>query len=88
MAGANQPYDYLPLFYSDLFDLGYEAVGEVDSRLATVETWEEPNRKGTIAYVDDAGRPRGFLLWNVWDKVDAARELIRAGEPVGEGALV
>jgi NADPH-dependent 2,4-dienoyl-CoA reductase/sulfur reductase-like enzyme len=88
MAGANQPYDHLPLFYSDLFDLGYEAVGEVDSRLATVETWEEPNRKGTIAYVDDAGRPRGFLLWNVWDKVDAARELIRAGEPVGAGALV
>jgi 3-phenylpropionate/trans-cinnamate dioxygenase ferredoxin reductase subunit len=88
MAGAQQPYDHLPLFYSDLFDLGYEAVGEVDSRLATVETWEEPNRKGTIAYVDDARRPRGFLLWNVWDKVDAARELIRAGEPVGEGALV
>jgi 3-phenylpropionate/trans-cinnamate dioxygenase ferredoxin reductase component len=88
MAGASVPYDHLPLFYSDLFDLGYEAVGEVDARLATVETWEEPNRKGTIAYVDDAGRPRGFLLWNVWDKVDAARELIRAGEPVGEGALV
>ena len=88
MAGANQPYDHLPFFYSDLFDLGYEAVGELDSRLATVETWEEPNRKGTIAYVDDAGRPRGFLLWNVWGKVDAARELIRAGEPVGEGALV
>jgi 3-phenylpropionate/trans-cinnamate dioxygenase ferredoxin reductase component len=88
MAGANQPYDHLPFFYSDLFDLGYEAVGEVDSRLATVETWEEPNRKGTIAYVDDAGRPRGFLLWNVWDKVDAARDLIRAGEPISEGALV
>ncbi len=88
MAGADQPYDHLPLFYSDLFDLGYEAVGEVDSRLATIETWEEPNRKGTIAYVDDAGRPRGFLLWNVWDKVGAARELIRAGEPFGEGALV
>jgi 3-phenylpropionate/trans-cinnamate dioxygenase ferredoxin reductase subunit len=88
MAGANKAYDYLPFFYSDLFDLGYEAVGEIDARLATIETWEEPNRKGTIAYVDDAGRPRGFLMWNVWDKVDAARELIRAGEPVGEGALV
>jgi NADPH-dependent 2,4-dienoyl-CoA reductase/sulfur reductase-like enzyme len=88
MAGANEPYDYLPFFYSDLFDLGYEAVGAVDSRLATVETWQEPNRKGTIAYVDDDGRPRGFLLWNVWDKVDAARELIKAGVPVGEGALV
>ena len=87
MAGAGQAYDHIPFFYSDMFDLGYEAVGEVDSRLATVETWQEPNRKGTVAYVDDDGRPRGFLLWNVWDKVDAARELIRAGEPVGEGAL-
>ena len=87
MAGAGQACDHIPFFYSDMFDLGYEAVGEVDSRLATVETWQEPNRKGTVAYVDDDGRPRGFLLWNVWDKVDAARELIRAGEPVGEGAL-
>ena len=88
MAGADQPYDHIPLFYSDLFDLGYEAVGEVDSRLASVESWQEPNRKGVVTYVDDGGRPRGFLLWNVWDKVDSARELIKAGEPVGEGALV
>ena len=88
MAGANDPYEHLPFFYSDLFELGYEAVGDVDSRLATVATWQEPYRKGTIAYVDDDGRPRGFLLWDVWGKVDAARELIRAGEPVGEGALV
>jgi NADPH-dependent 2,4-dienoyl-CoA reductase/sulfur reductase-like enzyme len=88
MAGAGQPYDHIPFFYSDLFDLGYEAVGEVDSRLDTVEDWQEPNRKGTVAYVDEEGRPRGFLLWNVWDKVDAARDAIRAGVPLGEGALV
>ena len=88
MAGADAPYDHLPFFYSDLFDLGYEAVGEVDSRLATVETLGGAEPQGDVAYVDDDGRPRGFLLWNVWDKVDAARELIRAGEPVGEGALV
>jgi NADPH-dependent 2,4-dienoyl-CoA reductase/sulfur reductase-like enzyme len=79
MAGAETPYDHLPFFYSDLFDLGYEAVGLVDSRLEAVENWEEPYRKGVVTYVED-GRPRGVLLWNVWDKVDAARELIRAGE--------
>jgi NADPH-dependent 2,4-dienoyl-CoA reductase/sulfur reductase-like enzyme len=88
MAGAGAPYDHIPFFYSDLFDLGYEAVGEVDSRLATVERWDEPNKKGVVAYVDDAGRPRGVLLWNTWDKVDAATELIRAGDPVDEGKLV
>jgi 3-phenylpropionate/trans-cinnamate dioxygenase ferredoxin reductase subunit len=88
MAGANTPYDHIPLFYSDMFDLGYEAVGEVDSRLAVIETWEDENHKGTIAYVDDDGKPRGFVMWNVWDKVDTARELIKAGVPVGEGAIV
>jgi NADPH-dependent 2,4-dienoyl-CoA reductase/sulfur reductase-like enzyme len=79
MAGADQPYEHLPFFYSDLFDLGYEAVGLVDSRLETLAEWQEPNRKGVVGYVDDEGRPRGFLLWDVWGKVDAATDLIRAG---------
>jgi 3-phenylpropionate/trans-cinnamate dioxygenase ferredoxin reductase component len=85
--GADERYEHLPFFYSDLFDLGYEAVGEVDSRNGTVEAWLEPNRKGIVAYVDDEQRPRGFLLWNVWDKVDPARELIIAGEPIDEETL-
>jgi 3-phenylpropionate/trans-cinnamate dioxygenase ferredoxin reductase component len=88
MAGSGEPYDHLPFFYSDMFDLGYEAVGEVDSRLETVESWEEPNRKGIVAYVDESHRPRGFLYWNVWDHVDVGRELIAAGEPIHEAALV
>ncbi len=46
MAGADAPYDHLPFFYSDLFELGYEAVGDVDSRLETVDEWAEPNRQG------------------------------------------
>ena len=81
MAGSDTPYDHLPFFYSDLFDLGYEAVGIVDSRLEAVEEWQEPFRKGTVTYVEN-GRPRGVLLWNVWDKLDAARDLLRAGEGV------
>ena len=83
MAGAETPYDHLPFFYSDLFDLGYEAVGLVDSRLEAAADWQVPFRKGVVRYLED-GYVRGVLLWNVWDKVDAARELIRAGE----GALV
>jgi 3-phenylpropionate/trans-cinnamate dioxygenase ferredoxin reductase subunit len=82
MAGADTPYDHLPFFYSDLFDLGYEAVGETDARLGTVAEWATPNRQGVIAYLDDDRRPRGFLLWDVWGKVDAATELIRAGQPL------
>jgi NADPH-dependent 2,4-dienoyl-CoA reductase/sulfur reductase-like enzyme len=87
MAGADAPYDHLPFFYSDLFDLGYEAVGEVDSRHDTLVLWERQFRAGVVAYVDAERRPRGFLLWDVWGKVDAATELIRAGEPVDADAL-
>lgn len=75
MAGESAPYDYLPFFYSDLFELGYEAVGELDSRIETVSDWEEPYRKGVVYYLQD-GRVRGVLLWNVWEQVEAARRLI------------
>ena len=87
MTGANDPYDHLPFFYSDLFELGYEAVGDVDSRLTTVEEWVDPNRKGVVGYVDGDGRARGFLLWDVWGKVDDARALIRSGEAI-DGAIL
>jgi 3-phenylpropionate/trans-cinnamate dioxygenase ferredoxin reductase subunit len=75
MAGKAVSYDHLPYFYSDLFDLGYEAVGETDSKLETFADWHEPFRKGVIYYLS-AGRVRGVLLWNVWEQVDAARRLI------------
>ncbi len=87
MAGAGQPYDHLPFFYSDLFDLGFEAVGEIDSRLATIGDRNGLEGEATVYYVDEQRRPRGVLLWNQFGKVDAARDLIRAGEPL-EPALV
>jgi hypothetical protein len=53
MAGRTITYDHLPFFYSDLFELGYEAVGEVDSRLETVADWKEPYREGVVYYLRD-----------------------------------
>src|SRR5215213_697602 len=75
MAGELEPYEHLPFFYSEIFDLGYEAVGDVDSRLEVVADWEEPYHTGVLTYRGD-GRVRGALLWNVWDQLDAARSLI------------
>jgi len=88
MAGASERYDHLPFFYSDLFDSGYEAVGELDPRLDTLVEWSEPEGEGTITYLDRQRRPRGFLLWNRFGHLDAARELIQAGEPVGQHVQV
>ncbi len=77
MAGAHEPYNHLPFFYSDLFDLGYEAVGELDSRLETVEDWKEEFREGVVYYLRQ-GVVRGVLLWNTWGQVENARALISA----------
>jgi 3-phenylpropionate/trans-cinnamate dioxygenase ferredoxin reductase subunit len=86
MAGAAETYDYSPMFYSDLFDLGYEAVGELDSRMETVSAWKEPYHKGIIAYHEN-GRVRGILLWNVWGKVDAARQLLASNRTISTADL-
>jgi 3-phenylpropionate/trans-cinnamate dioxygenase ferredoxin reductase subunit len=75
MAGELNAYLHLPFFYSDLFDLGYEAVGELDCSMDVVEDWKEPFRKGVIYYLRD-GLVRGVLLWNTWGQVPAATELI------------
>ena len=54
MAGAGARYDHLPFFYSDLFDLGYEAVGDLDARHETYADWKEqvPGRRRVL--------PRGW----------------------------
>jgi 3-phenylpropionate/trans-cinnamate dioxygenase ferredoxin reductase component len=88
MAGADLPYDHLPSFYSDLFDLGYEAVGELDSRLQTTSDLSELSEESTIYYLDGQGRPRGVLLWNLFGSVEAARDRIRVGDPVDPRALL
>ena len=81
MAGGNETYTHIPMFYSDLFDLGYEAVGEISSKLTTIEDWhEEPFKKGVVYYMED-GRVRGILLWNVWEKVEEARALMKEPGP-------
>ena len=81
MAGAHEPYNYLPYFFSDLFEFGYEAVGEIDTKLETYADWQEENQKGVIYYLRDK-KVKGVMMCNVWDKVEAARELILKAEAV------
>lgn len=86
MAGSDESYDTLPFFYSDLFDLGYEAVGDLDDSLQVYEVWRVPYGEGVV-YYHDGDRVRGVLLWNVWGQVDAARQLIASPGPVDEESL-
>ena len=80
IAGAAEPYTHAPMFYSDLFDLGYEAVSELNSKMETVIDWQEPFKKAVIYYLENH-RVHGVLLWNPWDQVDNARELMTEAGP-------
>jgi NADPH-dependent 2,4-dienoyl-CoA reductase/sulfur reductase-like enzyme len=80
MAAADEAYTHTPYFYSDLFDLGYEAVGELNSKLTLVEDWQDSFQKGVVYYLEE-GRVRGVLLWNVWKKVEEAAALMAEKGP-------
>ncbi len=86
MAGANERYTHLPFFYSDMFDLGYEAVGRLDPTLDVVSSWKTPFREGVVYYVE-GDRVRGVLLWGIFGQVDAARRLIEGSVQVAKDAL-
>lgn len=86
MAGAKMTYNYSPMFYSDLFDLGYEAVGELNAKFDIYADWQEEYTTGVLYYMQEK-RVRGVLLWNVWGQVDAARALIASGQRVAPADL-
>lgn len=87
MAGAGESYTHTPTFYSDIFEHGYEAVGELNSKMETVADWQEPFQKGAVYYLD-GGRVRGVLMWNLWKKVKDATALIAEAGPFKAEDLV
>ncbi|MCU1528629.1 MAG: pyridine nucleotide-disulfide oxidoreductase [Frondihabitans sp.] len=78
MAGSEEKYTHTPMYYSDVFDLGYEAVGTLDASLVTVEDWKDD--ESVVVYYLDNGIPVGVLLWNVWDSTDKARQVLAEGK--------
>lgn len=123
MVGGNRAYNHQSMFWSDLGpEIGYEAVGLIDSQLSTVSVWakataedtpaaaaaseadsprtapaetatgsvtnavkakenpfqDEKFGKGLVFYVRDQ-KVVGLVLFNVFGKVQEARDVINAG---------
>lgn len=87
MAGDLIAYNNSPMFYTDLFDLGYEAVGLLNSNLNVVTDWKDQFKKGVLYYLDNQ-HLKGTLLWNVWDSVDKARTLLASDKSFEDRDLV
>lgn len=87
MAGEDIHFDSLPMFYSDFFDQGFEALGELDASLEMVEDWQQDYDQGVVYYLQE-DRINGVLLWNIFGKVEDARKLMDRKEPVRRETLV
>ena len=83
MAGNHTGYRYTPLFWSDLFDDGYEALGETRTSHRVEEVWNDAHDAAVLYYLD-RDRVRGVLMWNTWGAVSKAREVMEASK---EGQL-
>ena len=81
MAGAEKAYTHIPMKWFRFGELGFEAVGEINSRLDVQEIWLESGREGVVFYLRD-DIVRGVLVCNVPGRMDWARELIREGRPM------
>lgn len=86
MAGAHRPYTHVPFFYSDIFQYGYEAIGDCRTVYETLEDWVQPYEEGVIYYLQD-GHVKGVLNWNVWDGIAKARTLLSSTEPMSPDQL-
>lgn len=75
MVTLEQPYTYIPYFFSDLFEFSYEAVGYINSELEIYSDWKDPFKTGVLFYLSE-NIIQGIMLCNIWDKREKAKKMI------------
>ena len=82
IVGDPQPYDELPYFYTDQYDLGMEYVGyaPAGSYADVVIRGDLESREFIAFWLDADQRVLAGMNVNVWDVVDDVKALIRAGQ--------
>ena len=87
MLGANEPYDDIPYFFSDQYDVGMEYTGYATD-------WDEVVFRGDvegrefIAFWLASGRVIAGMNVNVWEVTDQIQDLIRSGSKPDRARLV
>jgi 3-phenylpropionate/trans-cinnamate dioxygenase ferredoxin reductase subunit len=86
MLGHDEPYERIPYFFSDQYEVGMEYVGHATE-------WDEVVFRGDVAarefiafWIKDERLVAGMNV-NVWDVSDQIRELIHSGRPVERDRL-
>jgi 3-phenylpropionate/trans-cinnamate dioxygenase ferredoxin reductase subunit len=86
--GAKEPYERIPYFYSDQYDVGMEYSGFADPGARVVFRGDPASRETVAFWLDEAGRVLAGMNINVWDVNDQIQALVRSRRPVDERRLV
>ncbi|MEX2627773.1 MAG: FAD-dependent oxidoreductase [Ilumatobacteraceae bacterium] len=86
MLGGSEPFDRLPYFYSDQYDLGLEYVGHPADGSELVVRGDLDAREFIAFWVAD-GRVTAAMNVNVWDVVEDLKTLILDRTPIAESRL-
>jgi 3-phenylpropionate/trans-cinnamate dioxygenase ferredoxin reductase subunit len=84
MLGDQTPYDHLPYFFSDQFDVGMEYTGYVDmpGGYDEIVTSGSVADRTFVAFWLRGGAVQAGMAVNVWERIDDVGQLIRSGRAV------
>jgi 3-phenylpropionate/trans-cinnamate dioxygenase ferredoxin reductase subunit len=86
MLGAGEPYDRIPYFFSDQYDVGMEYAGYATEWDEVVFRGDVDGREFIAFWLKD-GRVLAGMNVNVWDVTDHIQALIRSGAAVDAARL-
>jgi 3-phenylpropionate/trans-cinnamate dioxygenase ferredoxin reductase subunit len=86
MLGLDEPFDRLPYFFSDQYDVGMEYTGFAQASDRIVLRGDPASRE-LIAFWVAGGRVLAGMNVGIWDVSDAIERLIRSRAPIDEHRL-
>jgi 3-phenylpropionate/trans-cinnamate dioxygenase ferredoxin reductase component len=86
MLGRGEPYDRIPYFFSDQYDVGMEYSGLARGSDEVVLRGDPASRELIAFWIAD-GRVAAGMNINVWDVTEPIQALIRSRAPVDPGLL-
>jgi 3-phenylpropionate/trans-cinnamate dioxygenase ferredoxin reductase component len=87
MLGRTDPYDRLPYFFSDQYDVGMEYSGLADPEARVVVRGDLAAREAVVFWLGDDGAVLAGMNINVWDVNEHVQALIRSRAAVDPGRL-
>jgi 3-phenylpropionate/trans-cinnamate dioxygenase ferredoxin reductase subunit len=87
MLGRTDPYERLPYFFSDQYDVGMEYSGLADPEAGVVVRGDLAAREAVVFWLGDDGAVLAGMNINVWDVNEQVQALIRSRAAVDPARL-